>query len=58
MSQSCGIGLESASTPLQLSPMETAETFLPIFLVAFAPLVVLVVVIAAEWIGDQIARRA
>jgi hypothetical protein len=57
MSQSCGIGLESASTPLHF-PTETAETFLPIFWVAFAPLVVLVVVIAAEWIGDQIARRA
>jgi hypothetical protein len=38
--------------------METAGTFLPIFWVAFAPLVVLVLAIAAEWIGDQISRRA
>jgi hypothetical protein len=58
MSQSCGIGLESASTPLHLDPMETAETFLPIFWVAFAPLVVLVLAIGVEWIGDQMDRRA
>ena len=47
---------ESPSTPLHLSVMETAETFLPIFWVAFAPLVVLVLAIGAEWIGDQISR--
>ena len=38
--------------------LETAETFLPIFWVAFAPLVVLLLAIGAEWIGDQISRRA
>jgi hypothetical protein len=38
--------------------METVETFLPIFWVAFAPLVVLLLAIGAEWIGDQISRRA
>jgi hypothetical protein len=38
--------------------METAETFLPIFWGAFAPLVVLLLVIGTEWIGDQIRRRA
>ena len=38
--------------------MEAAWTFLPIFWVAFAPLVVLVLAIGAEWIGDQISRRA
>jgi hypothetical protein len=58
MSQSCGIGLEGASTPLHLSAYGNRRAFLPIFWVAFAPLVVLVIVIAAEWIGDQIARRA
>jgi hypothetical protein len=31
--------------------IETAETLFPIFW-SFAPLVVLVVLIAAEWIGD------
>jgi hypothetical protein len=38
--------------------METAETFLPLFSAAFAPLVMLVPAIGAEWIGDQISRRA
>jgi hypothetical protein len=38
--------------------MQTTETFLPIFWIAFAPLVALVLAIGAEWIGDQISRRA
>ena len=38
--------------PPHLLFMETAEIFLPIFWVAFAPIVVLVLAIGAEWIGD------
>jgi hypothetical protein len=37
--------------------METAETFLSIFWVTFAPLVVLVFAIGVEWIGDQMDWR-
>jgi hypothetical protein len=37
--------------------METAEIFLPVFWVAFAPLAVIVLAIGAEWIGDKIGRR-
>ena len=39
-----------------VAPMQTAETFLAMFWVAFAPLVVLVLAIGANWIGDQIGR--
>ena len=49
---------KATAPPLHVISMETVETFLPIFWVAFAPPVVLVVVIAAEWISDQIVRRA
>ena len=38
--------------------METAEIFLPVFWVAFAPLVVIVLAIGAEWIGDHTGQRA
>jgi hypothetical protein len=36
--------------------METAEVFLPVFWVAFAPIVVIVLAIGVEWIGDQTGR--
>ncbi len=39
-----------------VAPMQTAETFLTMFWVAFPPLVVLFLAIGANWIGDQIAR--
>jgi hypothetical protein len=38
--------------------METAEIFLPVFWVAFAPIVVVVLAIGVEWIGDQTSRHA
>jgi hypothetical protein len=38
--------------------METAEIFLPVFWVAFAPIVVIVLAIGAEWIGDHTGRHA
>jgi hypothetical protein len=38
--------------------METAEIFLPVFWVASAPIVVIVVVIGVEWIGDHTSRHA
>ena len=58
MSQNCGINWKDLAPPLHLANMETAEIFLPVFWVAFAPLVVIVLAIGAEWIGDQMGRRA